>query len=201
MWGESTGDRWISHKRSIMWTIDVFFVVNLNNPLNKQSRYRWFQTTWHPYDVTLITCKPPVAPDSYAVAISHICYQLVNCFKRLIQIKWKLAVKTEFFYFKFASFSFRWPQDVAIGAMGSPSRRPSGTKVTPEVSGYQRAYHSGADTWVHWTGLWNSRCSIREGSQPWFQVEKSVGLYVNPSKSCLQNVGHFIQGPPLLTWV
>ena len=39
---------------SIKRSFDVFFVVRLNNLLNEQSGYRWFQTPWRSCDVTLM---------------------------------------------------------------------------------------------------------------------------------------------------
>ena len=39
-----------------MQTFDVFFVVSLNKPLNKQSSCWWFVTLWRSCDVTVLSC-------------------------------------------------------------------------------------------------------------------------------------------------
>ena len=43
--GEFTGHRWISSKRPVTRSFDVFFDQHLNKLLSKQSRRRWFWTS------------------------------------------------------------------------------------------------------------------------------------------------------------
>ena len=42
------------HKRPVMQSFDVFFVVRLNKLLNQHSRYRCFETTWRSCDCNIM---------------------------------------------------------------------------------------------------------------------------------------------------
>ena len=44
LWGESTGDRWISLTKALTRSFHVFFDLFMNKRLSKQSRRRWFET-------------------------------------------------------------------------------------------------------------------------------------------------------------
>ena len=46
------------HKRPPMQSHGVFSVQCLNNPLNKQSIYQWFETPWCPCDPTVMLTMP-----------------------------------------------------------------------------------------------------------------------------------------------
>ena len=42
------------HKGTIIQSFEIFFAGSLNKLLNKQSSYRWFQTPWQSYDITVM---------------------------------------------------------------------------------------------------------------------------------------------------
>ena len=48
LWGKSTSHHWFvqANKTTVRWIFDVIFVTSLNNLVNKQSRFRWFETSW-----------------------------------------------------------------------------------------------------------------------------------------------------------
>ena len=46
------------HKGPVIWSLDVFFVLSRNKPLNKQSSFRWFTTPWRSCDTALFSESP-----------------------------------------------------------------------------------------------------------------------------------------------
>ena len=44
LWGDSTGDRWISLTKAVTPSFQIFFDLCMNKRLSKQSRRRWFET-------------------------------------------------------------------------------------------------------------------------------------------------------------
>ena len=60
---ETTDHRWSSLKCHLCWALVLFFIlgwttrfhINLNNPLNKQYRYRWYDELWHSRVLIMMT--------------------------------------------------------------------------------------------------------------------------------------------------
>ena len=72
-------------KTSDVWSVAVFFVVNLNKLRNKQSRVRWFEASWRSCDANchnLATCgDTSISDDKVGImgTLGSQCFYFLAC--------------------------------------------------------------------------------------------------------------------------
>ena len=88
--GNSTITGEFLSQRPVTRSFDVFFDLYLNKRLSKQSRHRWFETSWRHYDVTVI----PLLQRSAAVrwswmdSVSRRCSRWRSTGSAMVWLPW-----------------------------------------------------------------------------------------------------------------
>ena len=147
-------------KRPIMRSFDVFFVICMNKPLNKQSMYRWLDTPLClcvTVNLVSVICQQELRNDTVKTSSNHLmCYIFLQSFQKVFSKRYWNRSKsnpcfacdgfdvwstntnqsTIFRWFNQIGFHLHY-SDVIMGAMAS--------QITSLTIVYSTVY-SGADT-------------------------------------------------------